>query len=90
MVSSACLYLLVFLISVAVIWKESNWNNYKGYMIFLWLCFALAIPFFLLITSLLAFHFYLIFKGLTTYEFMTKTTIKQKEERSNQEIQNKT
>lgn len=84
MILSASMYLLIFIVSVSFIWAESSWNDYLGYMILLWLCLAIAIPFFILLTLLLIFHFYLIHRGLTTFEFLTAPQKKAKGQGDNQ------
>ena len=40
-------------------------------MVWMWICFSVALFFSVLLTILLALHLYLINKGMTTYEFIT-------------------
>jgi len=39
-------------------------------MVWMWICFSVALFFSVLLTILLALHLYLINKGMTTYEFI--------------------
>ena len=70
MISSACAYLLVFSLSVAVLWMEQNWWEFLGAMIFNWICSSFAFVFALLLLLLIGLHCYLSYLGVTTFDYI--------------------
>jgi hypothetical protein len=70
MIISALIYMLLFLVSVGLVYQEQNWNTFLPAMIISWIAFGLTLPFSLLLLILTSFHFNLIRTGMTTYEFI--------------------
>jgi len=67
MIFSAVFFLLIFVVSVILLWKQGDWDLFLPSMIVCWIHFALTIPFIFLIAALGGFHIYLAYRGLTTF-----------------------
>jgi palmitoyltransferase len=67
MILTAMLYMLLFCLSVGLLYREQMWAAYNSAFIAAWVFFAFAAVFGLLLTILIGLHIFLICKGLTTF-----------------------
>ena len=58
-----------FLISALLLWQEQHWETYLASMISIWTYATVLLVFCILVLALAIFHMYLIFQGLSTYEW---------------------
>lgn len=70
MITSTCLHLSVYIISVIILSIEKKWNNFLGLIITAWAILAVVGILWFLLLNLNILHFYLICKGYTTYQFI--------------------
>jgi hypothetical protein len=62
--------LAVYIIGMVLLWTESEWEAYLGSMVAVWVYSFLVGVFAILLINLIGLHFYLISKGITTYQFI--------------------
>jgi hypothetical protein len=63
-------HLFSFLLSVIMLWVEDLWRDYLVSMVLTWIIFAVVVLFSLLLLALIILHFFLIWRNITTYEYM--------------------
>ena len=62
--------MIVYVVGMIMLWTEDQWREYIGPMIALWIFSVVPVIFAILLINLVALHFYLICKGITTYQFI--------------------
>jgi hypothetical protein len=70
MIISVFLNMALYLVSVGLLWAEGGWREYLPHMIVNWI---ICVPVALLALSILALillHFFLICRGLTTFDYI--------------------
>ncbi len=64
--------LVVYLIGIALLWKEGNYDSFIAEMGVTWASGIIIIIFIILILNLILLHVYLNYLGMTTYDFLTQ------------------
>ena len=76
MIYAALVHLLLFVLSLVILWAEGTWMDYLGEMIFNWIMGVVIGIFMVLLTGLVSLHMFLIYKDITTFEYiMLKKTL---------------
>ena len=70
MIIATWVNLLVYVVAMAVLWQEQRWDAYQTQMIVIWVFAVVVCVFWILLSNLVVLHLYLIYKGLTTYQFI--------------------
>jgi hypothetical protein len=70
MILATWVNLLVYIVAMAVLWQEQRWDDYQTQMIVVWVFAIVVCVFWVLLSNLVVLHLYLIYKGLTTYQFI--------------------
>lgn len=70
MILAAFFLMLIFCLSVGLLYKEDTWAAYRPAIIADWIFFAIALIFAVAILALICLHIYLRAKGLTTFQFI--------------------
>jgi hypothetical protein len=70
MIAAVFANMLLYLTSVATLWAQNNWKEYLVAMVINWILFSVVLVFSLLVLGLIVLHLYLIYKGLTTFEYI--------------------
>ena len=78
MIISADCFLLTFFVTAAVLTAENHWSDFIVSIILCWIAMAIAILFFFPLLTLTLFHFYLISKNVTTFEFIMSKRAEEK------------
>jgi hypothetical protein len=70
MIISTFINMLVYVIGMILLWTENGWLQYLGPMVAVWVFSVIVFVFSILLLNLIGLHIYLIYKGLTTYQFI--------------------
>jgi hypothetical protein len=70
MIVSAEIYLVLFVLSIALLWSENRWEEYLAGMIVNWVIAVLAAIFVIMVGALIVLHGYLIKRNITTLQFV--------------------
>lgn len=70
MIISAFAHLLIYVIATVILTLQSNFNDFLGGFVVSWVSGAINGVFAFLLINLIILHFYLIAKGISTYEFI--------------------
>jgi hypothetical protein len=70
MIVSAEIYLILFVLSIALLWSENRWEEYLAGMIVNWVIAVLAAIFVIMVGALIVLHGYLIKRNITTLQFV--------------------
>ena len=70
MIVSAEIYLILFILSIALLWSENRWEEYLAGMIVNWVIAVLAAIFVIMVGALIVLHGYLIKRNITTLQFV--------------------
>jgi succinate dehydrogenase hydrophobic anchor subunit len=64
--------LIIYLIAIALLWGEGNYQTFVAEMGVTWASGIIIIIFIILILNLILLHVYLNYLGMTTYDFLTQ------------------
>jgi hypothetical protein len=70
MILSAFSNLLIYVVSLVTLTFEGNYFDFFAEFIAAWISGAINIIFVILLVNLILLHLYLIYKGISTYEFI--------------------
>jgi len=70
MIISAFINLFLYVLALIFLTAESTFPNFMGGFISAWISGSINSIFVLLLINLIMLHFYLIYNGLSTYEFI--------------------
>ncbi len=70
MISVTLLNMIVYVIGMVLLVTEGEWQAYLGEIIAVWIFSLIVSIFSILLMNLLGLHIYLIYKGITTYQFI--------------------
>lgn len=70
MIIAVFLHMLVYLIAVGLLWSEGGWREFTGQMAANWAISFVILIFSILLLGLISLHLYLIYNGLTTFEYI--------------------
>ena len=70
MIIAVFLHMLVYLITVGLLWAEGKWREFIAEMAANWAISFAILVFSILLLGLISLHLYLIYNGLTTFEYI--------------------
>lgn len=62
--------MMVYLVSVALLWVENKWKHFLIPMVINWLISTPVLILAILVLALAILHFFLIYHGLTTFDYI--------------------
>lgn len=70
MIIAVFMHMLVYLVAVGLLWAEGQWREFTGQMAANWAISFVILIFSILLLGLISLHLYLIYNGLTTFEYI--------------------
>ena len=71
MIVAALVHMLFYVVALGILWGENRWKEeYLGMMIANWFIGAIVLLFMVLVTMLILFHLFLMWRGITTFDYI--------------------